>query len=71
MNGRSSGTVWRQMHTLFTAGSSNGVSDRQLLERFLARRDAVAELAFATLVRAPRADGAGGVPADPVRRARG
>ena len=50
MTRRSSGAVLRQIHTLFTAGSSNGVSDRQLLERFLARRDAVAELAFATLV---------------------
>src|ERR1700733_5376703 len=50
MTRRSSGTVSRQMQTLFTAGSCNGLSDRQLLERFIARRDAVAELAFATLV---------------------
>ena len=42
--------VLRQIHTLFTAGSSHGLSDQQLLERFVARRDAVAELAFATLV---------------------
>src|SRR5277367_4403902 len=50
MTRRSSGAVLRQIHTLFTAGSSHGLSDRQLLERFVARRDAVAELAFATLV---------------------
>ncbi len=50
MTRRSSGPVLRQILTLFTAGSSNGVSDLQLLERFLARRDAAAELAFAALV---------------------
>jgi RNA polymerase sigma factor (sigma-70 family) len=50
MTRRSSGAVLRQIHTLFTAGSSHGLSDQQLLERFVARRDAVAELAFATLV---------------------
>ena len=50
MNKRSSGAVLRQIHTLFTAGSCSGLSDRQLLDRFVAGRDAVAELAFATLV---------------------
>ena len=50
MTRRSSPAVLRQMHTLFTAGSCNGLSDRQLLDRFVARRDAVAELAFTTLV---------------------
>jgi RNA polymerase sigma factor (sigma-70 family) len=50
MTRRSSGAVLRQIHTLFTAGSSHGLSDRQLLDRFVAHRDAVAELAFATLV---------------------
>ena len=50
MTRRSSAAVLRQMHTLFTAGTCNGLSDRQLLERFVARRDAVAELAFTTLV---------------------
>ena len=62
MTRRSSGAVLRQIHTLFTAGSSNGVSDRQLLERFVARRDAVAELAFATLVErhGPRCWGSAG-----------
>ena len=49
MTRRGSGAVLRQIHTLFTAGSSHGFSDRQLLERFVARRDAVADLAFATL----------------------
>ncbi len=50
MTRRSSGAVLRQIHTLFTVGSSQGLSDRQLLDRFVAHRDAVAELAFATLV---------------------
>ena len=50
MTRRSSGAVLRQMQTLFTAGSCNGLSDRQLLDRFVARRDVVAELAFTTLV---------------------
>ena len=39
MTRRSSGAVLRQIHTLFTAGSSHGLSDQQLLERFVARRD--------------------------------
>ena len=50
MTRRSSGAVVQQMHMLFTAGTCNGFSDRQLLKRFVARRDAVAELAFTTLV---------------------
>ncbi len=42
--------VLSQIETLFNSGSSAGVSDRQLLERFIARRDDVAEAAFAALV---------------------
>ena len=50
MTRRSSGAVLRQIHTLFTAGSCNGFSDRQLLDRFVVRRDAIAELASTTLL---------------------
>src|SRR5580704_6077524 len=50
MGNQSSGAVLRQIHTLFAAGSFSGHSDRQLLERFVAHRDAGAELAFAALV---------------------
>ncbi len=41
------GTVLRQIERLFGAGTSAGLADAQLLERFLDRRD---ETAFATLV---------------------
>jgi RNA polymerase sigma factor (sigma-70 family) len=40
----------RQLGALFDGGSAAGLSDRQLLERFVARRDAVGEAAFAALV---------------------
>jgi RNA polymerase sigma factor (sigma-70 family) len=50
MTRRSSAAVLRQIETLFTAGSCSGLSDRQLLDRFVAHRDAVAELAFTVLV---------------------
>jgi hypothetical protein len=42
--------VLSQIESLFNSGSSAGVPDRQLLERFIARRDDVAEAAFAALV---------------------
>ena len=45
-----SGFVVRQIGSLFDGGSVAGLSDRQLLERFVARRDAAAETAFAALV---------------------
>jgi RNA polymerase sigma factor (sigma-70 family) len=49
--GRSgSSAVLRQIHTLFTAGSFSGLSDQQLLERFVACRDAASESAFTVLV---------------------
>ncbi len=43
-------SVVRQLESLFDGGSVAGLSDRQLLERFVAHRDAGAEVAFAALV---------------------
>ena len=40
----------KQIETLFGSGTAGGVSDGQLLERFLERRDETAEAAFAALV---------------------
>ena len=45
-----SGSVVRQIESLFEGGSVAGLSDRQLLERFTAQRDAAGEAAFAALV---------------------
>src|SRR5262245_28016797 len=45
-----SGSVARQIESLFDGGSVAGLTDRQLLERFNARRDATGEAAFAALV---------------------
>ena len=42
--------VVRQIESLFESGSFTGLSDRQLLERFAAQRDAAGEAAFAALV---------------------
>src|SRR5262245_45742624 len=50
MVGQRTGLIGRQMQTLLVAGSFSGLTDRELLERFLERRDEVAELAFAVLV---------------------
>ncbi len=44
------GSVLRSIETLFGVGSVTGMSDGQLLEQFLARRDESAETAFASLV---------------------
>jgi DNA-directed RNA polymerase specialized sigma24 family protein len=44
------GSVARQIESLFDGGSVAGLSDRQLLERFTTQRDAGAEVAFAALV---------------------
>src|ERR1700729_2805704 len=44
------GSMARQLESLFEGGSAAGLSDRQLLERFNARRDAAAEAAFAAMV---------------------
>ena len=45
-----SGSVVRQIGSLFDGGSVAGLADRQLLERFIAHRDAAGEAAFAALV---------------------
>ena len=45
-----SGNVFEQVQTLFTAGSSVGVSDRDLLERFLYCGRESSDAAFAALV---------------------
>ena len=44
------GSIVRQIESLFEGGSVTGLTDRQLLERFTARRDAAGEAAFAALV---------------------
>ena len=44
-------SVVRQIESLFDGGSVAGLTDRQLLERFTADRDAAGEAAFAALVR--------------------
>jgi RNA polymerase sigma factor (sigma-70 family) len=44
------GFAARQLESLFEGGSAAGFSDRQLLERFNARRDAAGEAAFGALV---------------------
>jgi RNA polymerase sigma factor (sigma-70 family) len=43
-------SVVRQIESLFDGGSVAGLTDRQLLERFTARRDAAGEAAFTALV---------------------
>ena len=45
-----SGSVLCQIASLFEGGSVSGLSDRQLLDRFVERRDAAGEAAFAALV---------------------
>jgi RNA polymerase sigma factor (sigma-70 family) len=44
------GSIVRLIQTLFDEGSIAGLTDGQLLERFIARDDAAGELAFAALV---------------------
>jgi HlyD family secretion protein len=46
----SSLNLLQDVHTLFDSGTATGLSDRQLLERFAAHRDAAAEAAFEVLV---------------------
>ena len=43
-------SVARQIGSLFAGGSVTGLSDRQLIERFIGRRDPAGEAAFAALV---------------------
>jgi polysaccharide biosynthesis/export protein len=50
MAGGPSVAVLRDIQTLFDTGTASGLSDRQLLERFVGRRDASAEAAFEVLV---------------------
>ena len=49
MSGRL-GTDSRFLETLFSAGTACGLTDAQLLERFVARHDQTSEAAFETLV---------------------
>src|SRR5262245_8306762 len=51
MVGQRTGVVLRQMQALLTAGTFSGLSDGQLLERFLERPDEAADLGLAVLVR--------------------
>ena len=44
------GSVLRSIQTLFSVGSVGGMTDGELLEEFLSRRDELAEAAFAALV---------------------
>ena len=50
MAGGTSVTILRDIQTLFDTGTAGGLSDRQLLERFAAGRDASSEAAFEVLV---------------------
>jgi Sigma-70 region 2 len=50
MRGGLQGLDLRSLETLFGAGSATGMTDRELLDQFLARRDEGAEAAFAALV---------------------
>ncbi len=50
MTGGSQGSFLQSIQTLFSVGSVGGMTDSQLLERFLSRRDEGAEAAFAALV---------------------
>jgi polysaccharide export outer membrane protein len=50
MGGGSSSLGMRDIQTLFDSGTVTGLSDRQLLERFVNGRDAAAEAAFEVLV---------------------
>jgi hypothetical protein len=50
MRGGSSRAVVRNLRTLYQFGVVGSLSDEQLLDRYLARRDETAEEAFAELV---------------------
>jgi polysaccharide biosynthesis/export protein len=51
MAGGPSAAVLRDMQTLFDSGTASGLTDRQLLERFVSERDESAQAAFTVLVR--------------------
>ena len=60
-------SVVHQIGSLFDGGSVSGLSDRQLIERFVNRRDSACEAAFAALVaRCMKPDGHGCLPPDPL-----
>ncbi len=50
MRSRSAGAVLKDVRTLLDIGTSTGLSDSQLLERYLLRRDDAADAAFTALV---------------------
>jgi polysaccharide biosynthesis/export protein len=50
MGGGASVSVRRDIQTLFDSGTASGLTDRQLLERFVSGRDESAEAAFTVLV---------------------
>ena len=50
MPGGRSGVVLKDLHTLFRVGTAGGLTDGQLLERFLSQRDEAGEAAFRALV---------------------
>ena len=62
MKGGRPGLALEPLRTLFGAGTAAGLTDAQLLGRFISRRDDDAEAAFAALVCAARADGAPRLP---------
>jgi RNA polymerase sigma factor (sigma-70 family) len=51
MKSRSSESALCQVRTLFEVGAAGALTDGQLLEQFLGRRDGAAEVAFAALIR--------------------
>jgi RNA polymerase sigma factor (sigma-70 family) len=50
MPGGSPGVVLKDLHTLFQVGTAGGLTDGQLIERFLSQRDDAGEVAFRALV---------------------
>ena len=50
MSSAPSDTIFTDIQTLFRAGTAAGLTDGQLLERFLSKSDDVAEAAFRALV---------------------
>ena len=50
MAGRRSGDTFKNLSSLFLVGTLGGVSDVQLLERFVAGRDEASETAFRAFV---------------------
>ena len=50
MPGGPSGVVLKDLHTLFQVGTAGGLTDGQLIERFLSQRDDAGEAAFRALV---------------------